>query len=191
MLSLLRGSPIRFRFRMLPVYRGKRTQRHSWREGVLRRQPSEPQRSSCFLLRWAGLVSCSELAGLLPAIRGPSHRPQPWFPCTCCLPSTQLPLSEWILSAFCWALHWSAGVGIPVGSTHAVSGVLVASSSWSLFTSCLLVVGGACSGELPGRFCQNHRSELGQKTLHGRQGLNSSYRVLLAPRTWLPWWFRC
>lgn len=36
MLSLLRGSPIRFPFRMLPMCRGKRTQRHSWREGVLR-----------------------------------------------------------------------------------------------------------------------------------------------------------
>ena len=150
MLSLLRGSPIRFPFRMLPMCRGKRTQRHSWREGVLRGQSWEPQRSSCFLLRWAGLVSCSELALLLPAIRGPSHRLRPWFPCTCCLPSTQLPLSEWILSAFCWALHWSAGVGIPVGS------VLAASSPRSLFTSCSLVVGGACSGELPGRFCQNH-----------------------------------
>lgn len=112
MLSLLRGSPIRFPFRMLPVCRGKPTQRHSWREGVLRRQSWEPQRSSCFLLRWAGLVSCSELAVLLPDIRGPSHRPRPWFPCTCCLPLTQLPLGEWILSAFCWALHWSAGVGI-------------------------------------------------------------------------------
>ena len=60
MLSLLRGSPIRFRFRMLPVYRGKRTQRHSWREGVLRRQPSEPQRSSCFLL--SGRALCPALS---------------------------------------------------------------------------------------------------------------------------------
>lgn len=168
---------------MLPVPKGKHAQRHSWREGVLSRQSSEPQPSSCFPLRWAGLVSCSELALLLPAFHGPSLRPRPRFLCTCCLASTQIPLSEWILSAFCGALHWSWDPSGKHIRCLRRSGCLK-----SIVSVHFLLIDGAwaCSQELPGRFCQNHCSELGQQTLHGRPGLNSSYWVLVAPHAWLP-----